>query len=860
MLFVGIVLCVACGTLVPNLLAQNTDTFQITQVLQNDGDTSIIAFSIYGTFEENDVVNLYSNDVFIKAKPINTPELARTREITLENISIDAFEKGENQIVAKIERNGEEVAETPVFQLTIQQAPNKPTILVLVDREQGLVAVDISSDFERGDSVRLLLNGIRTRERGVTSDELILNTVRIAGISMDSLRIGENYFEATVVREGHESERSDQSERITVEEVTIEEMLAEEAVTETPIAEETAVAEQLQQQCVAYSEPEKITALAAETYEGFGAVIDVKNNVFVAGTNTEGVYIHRKSGQGWLYPIKILERDAGTRTSAGKEVLVLDENTVLAGDPGAWHNGERSSGAVYAYKRYGLLWNKYATIAPQEPTYFEEFGSKIALEGNTLAVSARRHNRSGAVYVYKKIGNAWIQSARLIPQDTKADQNFGYSISVDKGRVAISAPGDGDGGNGAVYVYTQGAGGWVAEKITQQNRRSNAHFGKEVLLRGDMLLVSADHDEDRRRSAEGVVYVYVRQTDGWYLAQKLYSLEDDDKSDFGAALAYSNDGTILAVGAPESDSKRSVAGAVYLFRRSNEAGALWELREVLTPQTLGRGDRFGSSIDFDGKHLFVGAYGTDTNKRNVGAVYLFNAAMIPCQQELQEAEQHLPAAVSESSSEVFIDRTHEQEDLLETLKEKKGLIDQLAENVATLAELLGGGIENVYNDITKKRENIVIYDESVAHELAQKRAAERRGVIGPQIPGEVAIIYVESEDEIPAPPTEETVRSRDSVIRETENKVGVVVPVTTKDLRFGDVHEEVLRLQVFLNRNGYRVAESGPGSPGNETSTFTKETDRALRSFQLVNGLRVTGVLNKETRDVILTFISRTGT
>ena len=49
-----------------------------------------------------------------------------------------------------------------------------------------------------------------------------------------------------------------------------------------------------------------------------------------------------------------------------------------------------------------------------------------------------------------------------------------------------------------------------------------------------------------------------------------------------------------------------------------------------------------------------------------------------------------------------------------------------------------------------------------------------------------------------------------------------MVPVAGKDLRLGDVHEDVYRLQVFLNNNGYRVTETGPGSPGNEVSIFNE--------------------------------------
>lgn len=40
------------------------------------------------------------------------------------------------------------------------------------------------------------------------------------------------------------------------------------------------------------------------------------------------------------------------------------------------------------------------------------------------------------------------------------------------------------------------------------------------------------------------------------------------------------------------------------------------------------------------------------------------------------------------------------------------------------------------------------------------------------------------------------------------------------DLRRGDVHPDVLRLQQYLNSTGFSLAVSGPGSSGNETRYF----------------------------------------
>ena len=81
--------------------------------------------------------------------------------------------------------------------------------------------------------------------------------------------------------------------------------------------------------------------------------------------------------------------------------------------------------------------------------------------------------------------------------------------------------------------------------------------------------------------------------------------------------------------------------------------------------------------------------------------------------------------------------------------------------------------------------------------------------------------------------------------------IKIVDPIVTKDLQVNDVDEEVRRLQVFLNSNGYLIANSGPESPGNETDTFTEQTKRSVQTFQLVSGLTVTGIVNEATRNVL---------
>ena len=57
------------------------------------------------------------------------------------------------------------------------------------------------------------------------------------------------------------------------------------------------------------------------------------------------------------------------------------------------------------------------------------------------------------------------------------------------------------------------------------------------------------------------------------------------------------------------------------------------------------------------------------------------------------------------------------------------------------------------------------------------------------------------------------------------------------NLGYGNFGSDVLSLQQFLNSHGFTIAESGPGSPGNESDYFGSLTRAALAEFQAANGI-----------------------
>ena len=64
--------------------------------------------------------------------------------------------------------------------------------------------------------------------------------------------------------------------------------------------------------------------------------------------------------------------------------------------------------------------------------------------------------------------------------------------------------------------------------------------------------------------------------------------------------------------------------------------------------------------------------------------------------------------------------------------------------------------------------------------------------------------------------------------------------VFTRDLSVGSTGEDVRQLQVFLNQNNHVLADTGPGSPGNETAYYGERTRAAKQRYQVTHGIQPT--------------------
>jgi len=447
-----------------------------------------------------------------------------------------------------------------------------------------------------------------------------------------------------------------------------------------------------------WSEQQKLTAAEpTPRNDFFGNGVAIKNDTVVVGSpahevlpgiaNHGAVYVFNRSGATWTRTQKLIHSDAApdalgqavafdgssilagapTKSStrgaayvfafvqngsvrltaddgaagdvAGYSVAVSGDTAVVGApfDDAAGQSVNQNRGAAYVFVRSGQTWSFQAKLAASDGVFGDEFGTSVAVSGNTAIVGAPRADTGqnldhGAAYVFTRSGTTWTQSpARLQADDATSGDLFGVSVALEGDTAAVGAFNDNldadNFGEGSVYVFTRGGGSFAQQqKIPAPGLGGLPRFGTSVALSGESLVVGAPNDTHGNADelARGAAYVFVRAGTTWTQQARLVA-GDQVGDEFGASVAVSGDTVI--VGAPLNDTPAGSAaanqGAAYVFTRS---GAAWTQQQKLSVADAAVGDQLGSGVAIAGNSAVVGARldsFTNPARLNQGSAYVF---------------------------------------------------------------------------------------------------------------------------------------------------------------------------------------------------------------------------------------------
>jgi hypothetical protein len=364
----------------------------------------------------------------------------------------------------------------------------------------------------------------------------------------------------------------------------------------------------------------KLLASDGAAGDAFGRSVDVGGNVIVVGSVNDddkgSVYLFNAATGTQI--LKLMADDGQAEDHFGFSVAIAG-GVVAVGAPG--HDaGGVDSGAAYLFD--ASTGAQLAKLTPDDLDEGDEFGNSIAIDNGIVAVGAWRADEygdgSGAAYLFDaSTGN---QIEKLLPDTGNNYQTFGVSIAMDDGVVAIGARTYyvlGDGFTFAkVYLFDVSTGNQLHRlqaDVENYNGDQGGHFGDAVDINNGLVAVGAPN-----RSIffdfSGAAYVFDAST-GEQL-HFIFPADGHDRDHFGASIAIDND--VMAIGANEDDDSAWAAGSAYLF----DAVSGTQIDKLLASDGA-QFDELGSSIAIENNTVVVGAIGVDNNGNDSGATYVF---------------------------------------------------------------------------------------------------------------------------------------------------------------------------------------------------------------------------------------------
>lgn len=268
------------------------------------------------------------------------------------------------------------------------------------------------------------------------------------------------------------------------------------------------------------------------------------------------------------------------------------------------------------FARTGSTWTQVQKFTPSSPVNQGLFGQSVALDGNTLAIG---HPQAptfamGVVDVYVRVGASWVFQQKLVPTGLSSGARAGTSLALQGNRLVVGVPAQTMGSSSSVgkaVVFERSGSTWSELEILESPAPIPAgQFGVSVALDGGRIAVGAI-GEPFTNGVWGRVHTYTGSGASWTFEQTLIGSNTSQQNvAFGTSLAL--EGSRLLIGAPGRNipvSGGNGAGALMLFGQS---GGAWSETAVMWGSQTNSPDRLGQSCDLAGDIALGGsALGAD---------------------------------------------------------------------------------------------------------------------------------------------------------------------------------------------------------------------------------------------------------
>ena len=266
--------------------------------------------------------------------------------------------------------------------------------------------------------------------------------------------------------------------------------------------------------------------------------------------------------------------------------------------------------------------------------YFNaRMGSDIDMGGQFVIMGAYNDSTlnmmsTGGAYIFERnASNGWDVVQKLTAYDPESLDYYGYAVSLDNDIAVVGAyKDDNEMGYdaGAVYVYRKDTSGFweIEDKIMPSDGVSSDNFGFSLKLFENCMVVGSRKSDVDGHSNQGAAYIYCyEEIEGWTLYQKITSVDGEAGDSFGAAVDITSQYIVVGANLADSGNNNNTGGA-YVFEKDFD-GEWFQSQELISPSNASQ-NQFGYSLAITNDHIVVSMpFANNEGYSNSGAAILF---------------------------------------------------------------------------------------------------------------------------------------------------------------------------------------------------------------------------------------------
>ena len=303
------------------------------------------------------------------------------------------------------------------------------------------------------------------------------------------------------------------------------------------------------------------------------------------------------------------------------------------------HRNDHFAGSIYVYELVDDTWVQADMLNSSDSSIGHRFGHSTDVHQDVIVSGAYMadgiEEKSGAAYVFEKIDGSWTETAKLYADDGLNGDHFGYSTHIiDHQTIAIGAyrAEEDTSEEGAVYIFSKSGDNWVqTSKLTSPNAFMSSSFGYSLTSlqsedSNETILFIGAPGSDTGEKKTGAVYVFAKMNHDWNFDTKFSHDEGSKNNHFGISMAVDGLQTLYVGASRRSASAAMESGSLYAFNVMSDAGNI-TLNPIMEIEPPGAEDfaHFGSFVSADENHIIVSSpYTNRDSQSNSGSFHFFS--------------------------------------------------------------------------------------------------------------------------------------------------------------------------------------------------------------------------------------------